>query len=85
MIECWTRVGNKNKQKLWDFAPKKKLALVTPKTIEKIIMVLISIVGLGIALYFLIKLIRFFFTIEKRDFGFNKKADYFQREAYSFI
>jgi len=50
---------NKIKQKLWDFAPKKKLALATPKTIEKIIIVLISIVGLGIALYFLMNLIRF--------------------------
>jgi len=47
------------KQNLWDFAPKKKLALVTPKTIEKIIMVLISIVGVGVALYYLIKLITF--------------------------
>jgi hypothetical protein len=49
----------KIKQKLWDFTPKKKLALVTPKTIEKIIMVLISIVGVGVALYYLIKLITF--------------------------
>jgi hypothetical protein len=50
---------NKIKQKLWDFQPKKKRNGINPKTIEKIIMVLISIVGLGIALYFLMKLIRF--------------------------
>jgi hypothetical protein len=51
---------NKIKQKLWHFQPKKKRNGINLKTIEKIIMVLISIVGLGIALYFLMKLIRFF-------------------------
>ena len=51
---------NKIKQKLWDIQPKKKRNGINPKTLEKIVMVLISIVGLGIALYFLMKLISFY-------------------------
>ena len=50
---------NKIKQKLWDFQLKKKRNGINPKTLEKIIMFLISIVGVGVALYFLIQLITF--------------------------
>jgi hypothetical protein len=57
---------NKIKQKLWDIQPKKKRNGINPKTLEKIVMVLISIVGLGIALYFLMKLISFFYNRKDR-------------------
>jgi hypothetical protein len=47
----------RQKQRLWDFAPKKKHKGIAPQTTEKILMVLTAVVVGCIALYFLIKLI----------------------------
>jgi hypothetical protein len=45
----------KQKQRLWDFAPKKKRKLIAPQTTEKILIILTSVVLGCIALYLSVK------------------------------
>jgi hypothetical protein len=47
----------RQKQRLWDFAPKKKRKGITPQNTEKILMVLTSVVVGCLAVYFAIKLV----------------------------
>jgi len=47
----------RQKQRLWDFSPKKKRKGIAPQTTEKLLLVLTSVVVGCIAVYFLIKLV----------------------------